>query len=169
MTNIITAAVDATATLIGLVVEALLADRSRWERLLADRSLVPGVVEETLRLSGPVHSVTREAVEDVVIAGVAIPRGATVAVSLASAARDESVFADPDGFDPGRQGSGRHIAFGKWTHLCLGAPLARLEAKVAIEALLDRLPDLRFGPRGPEIVAAPNRLGKFYSRMIVEW
>jgi cytochrome P450 len=115
MTNIITAAVDTTATLIGLVVEALLVDRSRWERLLADRSLVPGVVEETLRLSG------------------------------------------------------RHIAFGKWTHLCLGAPLARLEAKVAIEALLDRLPDLRFGPRGPEIVAAPNRLGKFYSRMIVEW
>jgi cytochrome P450 len=169
MTNVITAAVDTTSTLIGLTVEALLVERSRWERLLADRSLVPAVIEETLRFSGPVHSVTRAVVEDVEIAGVAIPRGATVAVSLASAARDESVFDDPDEFDPEREGEGRHIAFGKWTHLCLGAPLARLEAKVAIEAMLDRLPDLRFGPAGPEILAAPNRLGKFYSQMIVEW
>jgi cytochrome P450 len=83
MTNIIIAAVDTTSTLIGLTVEALLVDRSRWERLLADRSLVPAVIEETLRLSGPVHSVTGEVVEDVEIAGVAITRGATVVVSLA--------------------------------------------------------------------------------------
>jgi cytochrome P450 len=169
MMNVITAALDTTSTLIGLTVNSLLVDRSRWERLLEDRSLIPAAIEETLRFEGPVHSIKRDVLEDVEIGGRKIPKGSKIATSFASAMRDEQVFENPDLFDLDRADVDRHFAFGKWTHFCLGAPLARMEVKIAVEALLDRLPRLRYAPDGPGIVVAPTRLGKFFINMNVEW
>lgn len=169
MMNVITAALDTTSTLIALTVHALLIDRSRWERCLADRELVPTAIEETLRFEGPVHVIKRDVLEDVEIAGVKIPKGSKIATSFASAQRDEAVFEHPDEFDLDRPDVDRHFAFGRWTHFCLGAPLARMEAKVAVEALLDRLAGLRFGADGPGIEAARTRQGKFFIHMSVEW
>jgi cytochrome P450 len=169
MMNVITAALDTTSTMIGLTVNCLLADRSRWQRVLADRSLLPAMIEETLRYEGPIHIIKRDVLEDVVVAGVAIPKGSKIAMSFASAQRDASVFENPDEFDPERPNLDQHFAFGKWTHFCLGAPLARMETEVALEALLDRIPGMRFGAGGSELVAAETRQGKFFIHMVVEW
>jgi cytochrome P450 len=169
MMNVITAALDTTSTLIGLTVNCLLSDRSRWERTLADRSLLPAMIEETLRYEGPIHIIKRDVLEDVEIAGVQIPKGSKIAMSFASAGRDERIFENPDEFDVDRADVDQHFAFGKWTHFCLGAPLARMETEVAVEALLERIPGLRFGPGGSELVAAETRQGKFFINMMVEW
>jgi cytochrome P450 len=169
MMNVITAALDTTSTLIGLTLNSLLVDRSRWERLLEDQSLIPAAIEETLRIEGPVHSIKRDVLADVEIAGVKIPKGSKIATSFASAQRDETIFDNPDEFDLDRADVDQHFAFGKWTHFCLGAPLARMEVKIAVEALLDRLPGLRYGPDGPGIEVAPTRLGVFFIHQNVEW
>jgi cytochrome P450 len=169
MMNVITAALDTTSTLIGLTLNSLLVDRNRWERALEDRALIPAAIEETLRFEGPVHSIKRDLLADVEIAGVRIPAGSKIATSFASAGRDETVFDHPDEFDLDRDDVDQHFAFGKWTHFCLGAPLARMEVKIAVDALLDRLPGLRYGADGPGIEVAPTRLGKFFIHLNVEW
>jgi cytochrome P450 len=109
-----------------------------WERLKADPTRIPAVVEEALRLSSPNQGLYRIATIDTELGGVTIPKGATVWVMFASADRDETVFEDAEQFDPERETTQRHIAFGKGVHFCLGAALARLELQVALETLLDR-------------------------------
>jgi cytochrome P450 len=78
-----------------------------------------------------------------VLAGISIPQGATVIVSFDSAMHDETVFDDPQTFDPDRPDLNEHFGLGRWTHFCLGAPLVRMEAKVALECMADRLPQLQ--------------------------
>jgi cytochrome P450 len=113
----------------------------------ADPSLVAGVIEETLRYDNPVQYLYRRATRDVELAGTTIPAEARVAVLLGSANRDERRFPCPDEFDPSRDTRG-HLGFGFGIHFCLGASLARLEAKVALEALVPELPRLQ--RRSPE-------------------
>lgn len=117
-------------------------------KLKADLSLVPSAVEELLRFNGPVLSpAMRFATEDVELGGQAIHQGDMLITVLASANRDESQFSDPDELDLART-LNRHIAFGQGIHICLGAPLARLEGEIAFTTLLSRLPDLHLaGPR----------------------
>ena len=119
----------------------LLADRSRWERLLADRSLVPGAVEESLRWVSPIKNMARTATRDVTLDGRTIAEGQKLLLLYPSANRDGDVFPDPHTFDITRTPND-HVAFGFGPHFCLGAALARLEIRVAFERLLDRLPDL---------------------------
>jgi cytochrome P450 PksS len=108
-----------------------------------NRAPLKPAVEELLRFSSPVEIATeRYAREDVTIAGATIPRGEMVFAVLASANRDERQFADPDTLDITREPN-KHLTFGLGLHFCLGAPLARLEAQIAITTLLRRLPDLR--------------------------
>ncbi|MFD3478231.1 cytochrome P450 [Streptomyces sp. NPDC058695] len=151
-----------TVNLIGSGIAALLAHPDQLQMLRDDPELLPGAVEEFLRYDGPVNpGIARFAREDVAIAGVAIPRGATVLVASAIADRDPARFPDPDRLDITRQDNA-HLAFGHGIHYCLGAPLARLEGQIAMGTALRRLPHLSLavpprelrwrsgGLRGPE-------------------
>lgn len=134
---------ETTVNLIGNGTLALLEHPGEMEKLRADPALIKPAVEELLRHSGPLETATeRFARDDLLIAGVPIPRGALVYAVLASANRDERQFASPDAVDITREPN-RHLAFGLGVHYCLGAPLARLEGQVAINALLRRAPGLR--------------------------
>ncbi len=123
---------------------AVLLDRYRdeRERLTCDPSLIPSAVEEFLRFDPPVQGLERIVTEDLVVRGQPLRRGEKVFVLLASANRDERHFSGPDRFDAWRDPN-RHLSFGLGTHFCLGASLARLEARVAWEEILARLPDFR--------------------------
>jgi cytochrome P450 len=132
-----------TVNLIANGVFALLTHPAELEKLKADLSLAKGVVEETLRYWGPVDIVSRRiALEDLEISGSFVPKGEPLMVGLASANRDPSRFEDPERFEITRPDADRHIAFGKGIHVCIGAPLARIEGRIAFETLFRRLPDL---------------------------
>jgi cytochrome P450 len=125
--------------------EMLLA-RENWEALCADPSLVANAVEEGLRFCGSVIGWRRVALEDVEIGGAVIPEGAPVLLSLAGANRDPEVFEDPERFDVRRKNARRHMTLGAGIHFCLGAPVTRLEMKIALEMLVQRFPNLRLVP-----------------------
>jgi len=129
--------------LVGLLSEPALLDRIRM-----DRAMVHGAVEEALRWEPPITSVMRVATRDCELGGIEIPAGTTVNVSIAAANRDPARYPDPDRFDPTRTNIA-HLTFGGGPHLCLGAHLARMEATVAVNALLDRLPDMRLDASEP--------------------
>lgn len=117
----------------------ILADRPElWERMRADASFIPAVVEESLRYMSPVQMLWRLTTREVELGGVQIPEGATVLVGYGPGNRDECAFQQADEFLPGREDDNPHIAFGHGTHYCLGAPLARLEARVALEEMTRR-------------------------------
>lgn len=125
-------------------------------------------VEEILRLESPAQGLFRTATREVELAGVAIPAGARLMVHYGSANRDAAVFTDPEAFAPGRGDGGHHVAFGRGIHFCLGAPLARLELRVALPLLLERLPGLRLGSEG-ERERDPIFFARGFTRLTVEW
>ncbi|OLV17162.1 cytochrome P450 [Deinococcus marmoris] len=116
-----------------------------YARVRADRTLLPGTIEESLRFRSPVQSMYRVTALEVELGGQTIPALSPVLAWIGSANRDEAQFPDAGVFDPART-SNRHLAFGHGVHFCLGAPLARLEASVALDAVLERLPNLRVVP-----------------------
>jgi cytochrome P450 len=130
---------ETTVNLIGNGLLALLRHPAEWRRLREDPALLPGAIEELLRYDGPVQRVGRIAASDAEVGGVGIPAGSLVVGLLGAANRDPAQFAEPDRLDVTR-GEPRHLAFGTGIHYCLGAPLARLEAQVAIGTLLRRFP-----------------------------
>jgi cytochrome P450 len=149
---IIAAGFETTANQLTLGIRSLLEHRDQWDRLLNDRSLVPGTVEEMLRYRTLVKRFFRTTTRDVTIQGVTIPKGANVALVSAAANRDPDAYeTDPETFDISRRG--QHLAFGKGIHLCVGAQLARTEMRVVLEELLDRFPGLALAeaeePSGP--------------------
>ncbi|MGW0591053.1 cytochrome P450 [Streptosporangium sp. NPDC002607] len=133
---------ETTANMIGKMVAMLLADRRRWERLLADRSLVRSAVEEALRFdANPGFGMPRYLGEEIEVAGTLLPPGTTVVCSMAAANRDESAFEGADEMNLSRSPN-PHLAFGVGAHSCLGQALARTELQVVLEVLLRRLPSL---------------------------
>jgi cytochrome P450 len=132
---------ETTTNLIGNIVNALLDHREQAEQVAVDPSLVPALVEEGLRYDTPVQVVFRTTTHDTEIRGTRIGKGEFVAAFLGSANRDERRFPDPDRFDVTRNPQG-FPGFGFGKHFCLGAALARLEARVALEALVPELPRL---------------------------
>ena len=142
---LIVAGHETTVNLIGNGMLTLFEHPEQLARLKVEPSpdLMKGAIEEILRYSGPVeHSLSRWAREDIELHGQTIRRGEQVIVLLASADRDETLVADPERFDIGREPV-RHLAFGMGIHVCLGAPLARIEGQVAFSTLLGRMPGLR--------------------------
>ncbi|WP_327251496.1 cytochrome P450 family protein [Streptomyces sp. NBC_01244] len=147
-----------TVNLIGGGIAMLLAHPDQLDLLRSDPGLLPGAIEEFLRYDGPVSpGIARFAREDVQIAGVHIPRGATVLIGSALADRDPERFPDPDRLDIARPDNA-HLAFGHGIHYCLGAPLARLEGRIAIGTALRRLPGLTLAVSPAEIPWRPGGL-----------
>jgi cytochrome P450 len=130
-----------TTNLLGNAVLCLLDHPDQRARLRTEPGLMPAAVEEVLRYEGPAQAIVRFTVRETEVGGQAIPAGQRVLAWLGSANRDDAVFAEPDRFDVTRSPN-PHLAFGHGIHFCLGAPLARLEARVALSVLLERLPDL---------------------------
>jgi cytochrome P450 len=141
--QLVVAGHDTTTSLIGNSVVALLDHPAQLERLRTDPDLIPAAVEELLRFTAPVpHGTFRYASDDVDLDGETVPGGKQVLVCLAAANRDPEAFDQPERLDIERHPKG-HVAFGHGIHFCLGAPLARLEARIALSKLLDHFTDLR--------------------------
>jgi cytochrome P450 len=118
------------------------------EQLRSDPGMIPNFVEECLRLEGPIKGSFRLTLNDTILAGVHIPAGSITMAVIGAANRDPRVFEDPDRFDASRPNARRNIAFGHGEHFCIGASLARAEARIAFERLLARLADLRLTDPG---------------------
>ena len=144
--EVMLAGTDTTANLIAHMVIYATPDRSLWTGLAADADRRAAVIDETLRRHGSSKGLFRRTTRDVTIAGTTIPKGDIVQLLFASANHDESRYPEPRHFELGRPEGDRHLAFGRGTHFCLGAPLARLESDIAVETLSRRLPSLRVDP-----------------------
>ncbi|AGB21198.1 cytochrome P450 [Mycobacterium sp. JS623] len=145
---ILPAGVETTYRASGNLLVAMLTEPPVLEAVRQDRSLLRGAIEEALRWEPPISTVVRVAKKDCELGGIKIPKGTNVSVSVAAANRDPAHYPDPDRFDPTRK-IFAHLTFGAGPHVCLGMPLARMETTVAINALLDRLPDLHLDPTAP--------------------
>ncbi|MFJ4775902.1 cytochrome P450 [Streptomyces sp. NPDC088762] len=161
---------ETTVNLIGNGIRALLAHPDQLAALRADPDgLIDGAVEEMLRYDGPVqHATYRFARADLEIGGTRIEAGSSVVVALAAADRDPSRFAEPDVFDIRRPAQG-HLAFGHGIHFCLGAPLARMEGRIAIRTLLERFPDLEPDPEATAPDWLPGTLMRGVTRLPLCW
>ncbi len=144
------AGVETTYRSTGNLLLTLLSDEDQLEAVRSDRSLIPEAIEEALRYETPLLNITRLATKDTEIDGVPVPAGSTIMLMLAAANREETRYPDPDRFQLGREDPKPHISFGNGPHLCLGMHLARMEIRVALNLLFDRLPDLRLDPDGDD-------------------
>ncbi|SDZ16980.1 Cytochrome P450 [Amycolatopsis xylanica] len=148
-----------TTMLLGNTMLCLDAHPGEWEKARADRSTVPSVIEESLRFLSPFAAVARVTNTEADFGGTVIPPDQMIMVWVAAANRDERTFTNPDTFVATRDPN-PHLAFGRGVHFCLGAPLARLEGRVALNLLLDRYPALRSDPDArPEFQPSPNMTG----------
>jgi cytochrome P450 len=156
--QLVMAGFDITVNLISSGTLALLTHPGELARLRRDPSLLPAAVEELLRFTNPVkHATSRFTTEEVTIGGVVIPAAEWVFIAISSADRDPAQFPGPDRLDLGRDTSG-HVAFGYGIHYCLGAPLARMEAEVALGALIARFPGLSLAVPAEELRWRPVSL-----------
>ena len=155
---LVMAGFDTTVNLIASGTLALLTHPGELARVRADPSLIPNAVEELLRCTSPVnHANDRFTTEPVTLGGVVIPAGEWVFAVLSAAGRDPAQYPAPDRLDLGRD-TGGHVAFGHGVHHCLGAPLARMEAEVALGALLPRYPGLSLAVPGQDLRWRPVSL-----------
>ena len=135
---------ETTTNLIGNILNVLVDRPALWQQLREEHSLVETVIEETLRYESPVQRLFRVTTREVAVSGVQIPQGANITIFYGAANRDPSAFLQPDEFRLDRD-LRNHVAFGMGIHYCLGAPLARAETRITLNAFLDRFPVLRRG------------------------
>jgi cytochrome P450 PksS len=149
---------ETTVNLIGNGVLALLDNRDQLDRLHEHPELIKPAIEELLRHTNPVqHSVIRFATEEIEIGGMPIAKSDRVILMLAAANRDEAVFANSETLDIARDPN-RHLGFGLGIHFCLGAPLARMEGAIALNALVQKFPDMRLAVPRDKVKWRPNSL-----------
>lgn len=134
---------ETTTTQMTNALRALLQNRAQWEAICADPKLIPQAVEEAFRYCGAVIGWRRRVIKPVEIGGVMLQPGEPVILSFGSANRDEALFPDPHTFDVTRKNARKHVTMGNGKHVCLGAPLARLEVKILLEEITRRFPGLR--------------------------
>jgi len=149
---------EATVNTLGNGVRALLDRPAEWQRLVSGDVQAAAAVEELIRFDPPLQLFERWVLEDgVEIAGMHVPRGEVVSMLFGSANRDPRVFDDADRLDVGRPNAAEHIGFGGGIHVCIGAPLARIELEASLRTLVERAPQL-------ELVAKPARVPAFVIR-----
>jgi cytochrome P450 len=157
-----------TAHSIGSTVLLLLSHAEELERVKADFGRLETTINEAIRVESPIQWVPRVAGEDHEVGGTLIPKGSYVLIMWAAANRDPDFWEEPEAFNPDRPKLKNHVAFGYGIHFCLGAPLARLESRLAIEGLLTRLPDLRISDANDfQHIPSPSFRG--LRRLLVEF
>ena len=166
--NFLYAGHETTTSQSGNAFRILLEHLDQWERLCADPALIPNAVEECVRAVSSVIAWRRVAKKAVTIRGIEIPVGAKLLLYSGAANHDESIFANAEAFDIDRENAKRHIAFGYGAHLCIGAPLARLELRVMIEELSRRLPHMRL-VEGQTWTYSANTSFRGPKKLLVEW
>jgi cytochrome P450 len=142
---ILPAGVETTYRASGSLLYALLHDQTQFDALYQDRSLFPQAFEEALRWEPPVTVILRRATRDTELAGVKVEKGADIGLMIGAANRDERKYTDPDRYDMFRQ-QRQHVGFGFGVHVCLGMHLARMESRVAMNTLFDRLGPFTLDP-----------------------
>jgi cytochrome P450 len=140
---------ETTTRLIASMLNLLMSEPSLWERLVAEPELAAVAVEESLRLAPPVTYHMRQATAAITLGGMDMKPGDALHLVFAAANRDPEVFPDPDRLDLERPNANRHLGLGRGIHFCVGAPIGRLEARVALEVLTQRMPTLRLSPDEP--------------------
>src|SRR5882724_2491020 len=153
--NLLFAGHETTTGLLGNAFRRLLDDRPSWQAIARDPALIPNAIEEVLRLDSSVIAWRRRTTQAVEVGGTAIPDGSNLLLLIGSANRDPSVFPEPDRLDIRRANAEDHLSFGAGPHFCLGAPLARLQARIVLEEVATRLPSLRL-VSDVELRFAPN-------------
>ena len=166
--NLLFAGHETTTGLLGNAFRRLLADRQAWREIVDDPRLIPNAVEEILRLDSSVIAWRRHTTADVEVGGVQIPAHSNLLLMLGSGNRDPAVFSDPDRLDIRRPNARENLSFGVGAHLCLGAPLARMQAAIAIEVLSRRLRNLR-PVTNERLRFAPNVSFRGPLELHVEW
>ena len=160
---------ETTSNMIGKMMAMLLADRKRWEQLVADPSLVRTAVEEALRFdANGGFGLPRFITEDVELSGQQVPRGTTVICNLSSANRDETAFESADEMNLTRSPN-THISFGAGSHSCIGQPLARTELQTVLNVLLRRLPTLALAVKPEELSRNEGLVVGGLSQVLVTW
>jgi cytochrome P450 len=162
------AAQETTTNLLGSALLHLLRNPESWRALCEDPARIPQAVEEVLRYDAPSTAMMRSVTADVELSGVAVPKGARLLLLFSSANRDEQMFEHADRFDITRENAARHLGFGHGTHFCVGAQLARLQARIGLEAITQRLPSLRLVAQEPPVYQ-PNLLNRGPRRLMVQW
>ena len=149
---------ETTGRLIGWLAKVLAEYPDQRRLVVADRSLVPSAIEETLRFEPTGHASARYVTEDVEYYGTKLPAGSAVLLLMASANRDPRRFENPDTYDIKRN-DGQHMTFGYGLHFCLGAHLARLEGRVALDELLNRWPEWEIDNSGIKLASTSTVRG----------
>ena len=166
--SLVASAHETVAKTLGNSVRFLLTHRERWQQLIDEPELIPNAIEESLRLYATGMGFFRIAREEVEVGGVRVPKGAPVFLVYASANHDEAKFPAPLEYNPRRENLSAHMGFSRGLHYCLGAPLARLEMRVALEVLTQRLPGLRLVP-GQKLSYVTSVVLRGLKHLHVEW
>ena len=159
---------EAVTNLICNALVSLLSHREQWDQLVADPTLIANAVEEVVRFNSSQISWRRVTTQATTLAGVDIPAGTPVFMNFASANRQPDIFENPDAFDIHRPNAAHNISFGKGIHFCLGAQLAKIETRLVLEALVERIPTLRL-VEDQELWSSPNITFRGPEQLLVEW
>ncbi len=159
---------ETTTHMLGSLIVLLLERPERWQEVRGNAELAASAVEEALRLEAPVQGLFRTTTCAVELGGVTLPPGAQLQLLYAAGNRDASEFAAPDTFALKRPNANAHLAFGGGEHFCLGAALARLEGRIALQVLGERFPDLRLEP-GQSFTHVPHFFMRGYEHVYVRW